>query len=89
MLGSSSAPSSSLFEHTTRPYRDTAWGVIYVLSLVLALIGGVYALVHRYVLRCCFNTVCAFKQGSGVLKGLIGWQKGFLGSRCFPCRSAQ
>lgn len=47
ILGSSSAPSSSLYQHTRRPYRDTAWGVIYVLSLVLALIGGVYALVHR------------------------------------------
>jgi hypothetical protein len=57
ILGSSSAPSSSLYQHTRRPYRDTAWGVIYVLSLVLALIGGVYALVHRYdlQLKCLFD----------------------------------
>lgn len=49
ILGGSELPSSSLYQHARRPYRDTAWGVLYVFSLVLALIGGVYALVHRCV----------------------------------------
>lgn len=47
ILGSSEPPSASLYEHARRPYRDSAWGVLYVFSLVLAFIGGVYALVHR------------------------------------------
>lgn len=87
ILGGSEPPSSSLYQHARRPYRDTAWGVLYVFSLVLALIGGVYALVHRCV-----------AVGGGATRGCACTQAGWLAAGhtwqqqqrvCIPCEAAR
>jgi hypothetical protein len=48
ILGSSVTSSTGIYQHARRPYRDVAWTVVYVLSLVLSTVGGIYALTHRY-----------------------------------------
>lgn len=88
ILGSSEPPSASLFESARRPYRDTAWGFLYVFSLLLALIGGVYALVHR----------CVAFGGGATREGDVHARRLAAGTRawqteqqrvCIPCEAAR
>lgn len=75
ILGSS----TSLYQ-SSRRVRDATWGVIYILSLILSLIGGIYAAVHRWV--CYFGLSQSAASRSGVHAAI--WSKQGMNSSRLP-----